>query len=286
VVEEKRTLRSLAAEYGIHRNTIAEIVHREGIPVPTGGRVTYDVDPDWLRTEYIDRRRTLPDIAAEVGTTPVNMARIARKNSIPLRDRGGTSHAASLTAPPGLPEPLASAMLGQGGDQRVRRFQVFARTRSLNEAAGILRIEQTVISSQLDKLEQACGGQLLIRSPRTHRPQQLTDLARLLLRQADAHLQPNPDAPPEQPQLLATALAGYWGKERVRRFVVTARATTIAEAALQLNTQPHTLARTIRGLEVVVGGALLDRTSPLLPHRTTPLGSRLLRQASKHSLLD
>jgi hypothetical protein len=134
VVDERRTLHSLADEYDLDRKMIARILEDEGIRLPrSGGRAKHDVDADWLRTQYLELRRPLPDIAAEVGTTPPNVARMARRHGIPIRSRGGASHAVSLNAPPGFPDLLARAMTGQGGDQRVRRFQVMARSRNMHE---------------------------------------------------------------------------------------------------------------------------------------------------------
>jgi hypothetical protein len=192
IVDDNKTIRSLSREFGLSRKTMAGAVRREGLPIPPAHKPTvHIVDPAWLRTEYVDRRRTLPDLAAEIGTTPTNVSLMAKRHGIPLRERGGASHHASLNAPAGFPEPLASAVRGQGGIGRVERFQVFARTPSLNQAGGILGVSMATISTQLTKLETACGGPLLVRSPRTHQPQQLTPLGRGLLAQADQHLGPH-----------------------------------------------------------------------------------------------
>jgi AraC-like DNA-binding protein len=190
VVEQDRTLRSIAAEYGLGRTTIARRFRQEGIPIPSsGGRPKHRIDPSWLRRQYLDHRRTLPDLAAEAGTTPCNVARIARRHGIPLRERGGGSHAASLNAPVALPDPLGRAVLGQGGIERVRRFRVIARSRSIGEAARRLGASPTVLGVQLRRLERASGGRLIVRTPRNRRqPQAPTSLGLLLLGQADAHL--------------------------------------------------------------------------------------------------
>lgn len=210
VLDDRRTLRSLAEEFGVNRTYLADRLRRDGIPVPPPyHRPTRPVDPDWLRTEYVDRKRTLPAIATEVGMTPVNLARISRTHSIPLRRRGGASHAASLTVNPGWPQPLADSVLGQSGTERVRRFQVYARHRSLTQAADALSVHQSVLTSQLGQLEIACGGQLIVRSARTQQSQSPTALGRLLLNQADKHLGPHPEAPPTLLEPLATALASF-----------------------------------------------------------------------------
>ncbi|MDP9388572.1 MAG: hypothetical protein M3Q48_11845 [Actinomycetota bacterium] len=91
VVDEKRTLRSLADEFRVGRKYLAERLRREGMPVPPSRRrPTHVVDREWLRVEYLERRRTLPDIAAEVGTTPPNIARIAPRPRHPSPRPGRT----------------------------------------------------------------------------------------------------------------------------------------------------------------------------------------------------
>lgn len=223
VVDEQRSLRSIRTETGASKHALRNALLRDGIPVPPSGRPHYiKVDARWLRTQYMDRRRTLPDIAAEVGTSPANLARIAQRLGIPIRARGGASHAAAISAPSDWPQPLASAILGQGGRQRVERFQVYARARSLNQIAPRLSTAPVVLLSQLGKLEQACGGTLIERSNRQQKAQQLTALGKRLLLQANKHLGPNPDAPPPLPEPLSSALNSFWaptasGGSRSRR---------------------------------------------------------------------
>jgi len=279
VVDEKRTLTSLAAEFGVGRNYLADRLRREGIPVPPSRRrPVHLVDPQWLRVEYLVRRRTLPDIAAEVGTTAPNIARIARMNNIPLRGRGGRSHAASLSTPGDWPKLLAGATRGQGGTERVRRFQVYARLRSLNQAAGALGAHQSVLTMQLAKLESACGGELLVRSTRRQERQRLTELGRRLLAQADEHLGAHPEAPSSLPQPLATAISSFWGSKRLHWFEVSAHAESLTRAATVLGCDRYALDRSIRGLEQAVGGVLLQRSTPVKPHTVTALGRKLLAQ--------
>lgn len=283
VVDQRRTLRSLADEFGVSRQAVRHALEREDIPVPPAySHPTYDIDPAWLRAQYVDRCRTLPDIAAEMGAAPTTVARLARQHGIVLRGRGDASHAASMSAPEHLPQPLAKALLGQGGILRVRRFQVFARARSLGHGGRLLGVGQTVLLTQLTKLEEACGGGLIVRSPRGVAAQQLTALGRRLLAQADDHLGLNPEAPPVLPEPLAAALSRRDADRRIGRFRVAASKASIAAGAVDLGIDLYTLDGTIRCLEAAVGGLLLCRSSPRQPHRVTTLGRRLLRQADEH----
>lgn len=283
VIVERRTLRSIARDYGLGRNALAHALRREGIPTPNQGRAPRrSVEAGWLHREYVEHLRPLTDIAAELEMSPTNLARIARRLAIPVRGSGGGSHSASLVAPDGWPLPLADAVLGQGGRLRIKRFQVYARTRSLNEASPILCVRSSILQAQLAQLERACGGGLLTRETRQHDAQCLTRLGRLLLEQADTHLGAHPDAPPPLPEPIASAVASYRGRDRLRRLQVTAQASTLAEAAAMLGTDPYTLGKSINGLERACKGILLESDSPGRLHRVTPLGSHLLEQSARY----
>lgn len=280
VVTEGRTLRSVKNEYGTAKHALRQAMERDGVPIPPAGRSSkVTADEAWLRREYLDRQRTLPDIAAELGTSPTNLSRIAHGYGIPVRRRGGSSHAASLTTPDGWPHPLAAAVLGQGGTERVKRFQVYARARSLNQAAPLLSTTASILHTQLGILERACGAALLTRSTRRQEPQRPTPLGQRLLEQADAHLGPHPDAPPPLPEPLRSAIAAFRGHERVRRLQVAAHSQTLVDAAAALGTDAHTLNASIQGLEATCHGRLLDRQQVRAPHHLTPLGEQLLQQA-------
>ncbi len=285
VVDDRRTLRSIRADASISKLALRSALKRDGIPCPPSGRPRrVNVDERWLRSQYVDEHRTLPDIAAEVGMSPSNLGRIARQHQIPLRRRGGASHAASIAAPSGWPLPLAGAVLGQAGRQRVQRFQVYARARSINEGAARLSTSTAVLLSQLDQLERACGGTLIERSTRRHEAQRLSPLGERLLEQADQHLGPNPHAPAQLPEPLSSALSSFWGADRLRRFEVAARSPSLVEAAAALGTDVHTLDRSLRGLETACGGALMARESPRSADRLTLIGRRLTAQAAKHAI--
>ncbi|MBW3615733.1 MAG: hypothetical protein KY439_10565 [Actinobacteria bacterium] len=139
-----------------------------------------------------------------------------------------------------------------------------------------------MLLTQLTKLEQACGGGLIVRSPRGVAAQQLTALGHRLLAQADDHLGLNPEAPPVLPEPLAAALSRRDADRRIGRFRVAANKASIAAGAVDLGIDLYTLDGTIRCLEAAVGGLLLCRSSPRQPHRVTTLGRRLLRQADEH----
>ena len=163
---------------------------------PTGtnpGPKTIYLDPAWLREEYVTWRRSLPDIAAELGCHVAVLKKFANEHGIPLRQRSGPKGFAHLDAPrlhpSEIPEPLRSALTGQDARQRLDRFVVLVQHPSLNQAARFLGIHQSTLSLQLQNLERDCGGLLLHRKPH-HRPVgPLTPLGEQLRRQALDHLQ-------------------------------------------------------------------------------------------------
>ncbi|HEV2809706.1 MAG TPA: TniQ family protein, partial [Acidimicrobiales bacterium] len=267
VVDDRRSLRSIRAGTSVTKHALRSALQRDGIPSPPSGRIRVKVDEGWLRSQYLEEHRTLPDIAAELGISPSNLSRIARQHQIPLRPRGGASHAASISAPSGWPLPLAAAVLGQAGRQRVERFQVYARARSINQGAARLSTTTPVLLSQLVQLENACRGTLIERSTSRHEAQRLSPLGERLLEQADQHLGPNPAAPTQLPEPLSSALSSFWGSDRLRRFEVAARSPSLVDAAAALATDVHTLDQSLRGLESACRGALMARDSPRSPHR-------------------
>jgi TniQ len=77
----RQILARLAAEYGIALREGAQDYKRKGV-----------IDRDWLLEQYVDRGRTLPDLAREKNMSTSNMARWAHAHQIPRRPRGGASH--------------------------------------------------------------------------------------------------------------------------------------------------------------------------------------------------
>lgn len=86
-LQDRLSIRQIAGCYHIQRGAVAELLRKYEIPVvqrqPPAG-----VTPDWLRREYLDKRRTFSDLAMEVGRSPVALAGWARKWGIPVRPRG------------------------------------------------------------------------------------------------------------------------------------------------------------------------------------------------------
>lgn len=270
------TLRQTAAELGVDRKTVGRRCRELGIDLDAPvRRRRWIVDRDWLHHQYLDMGRPLPDLAAEVGCSPANMARIAKEHGIPLRSRGGVSHRSATVVTEDVPRLLAACLRGQSGRTRVERFHAIATCRSLNQAAHLLGTSQSVLSTQLKKLEAAAGGSLLIRSNKTHEPLRLTPLGRKLLKHAVDDL--GLPQVHEDPEPLATALRSFRGAERVAKLASSASQPTLRAAAAACGVEPGSLRASIRGLEASCG-PLVSGLGVNDPFQLTQKGSLLVSQ--------
>ena len=178
-LDEHKSLYEIAALTGASRNTLTRLAREYDIPLRAGPgdylrRGT--VDRDWLFEQYVNRRRTLVDLAREQGMSPANMARWAHTHNIPLRSRGGASHNAALRVSDQaaqMPVILSRALSGEEAWQRIDRFVAAAAYRTLREAAEALGINQATLVTQVGRLEKDIGQPLLERAERG-RPMKLT----------------------------------------------------------------------------------------------------------------
>lgn len=111
----RQTLARLAAEYGITLRDGPQDYKRKGV-----------IDRDWLYEQYVDRGRTLPDLAREKNMSTANMARWAHVHQIPLRPRGRASHDSALRTndhASDLPDPIAKTLTSPYAWQRLSRFR-------------------------------------------------------------------------------------------------------------------------------------------------------------------
>ena len=179
------SLRAIGERYGVGRHVVAQFMRRSAIPLRPahGPRRRDDVERDWLYTEYVAHRRTLPELAAEKAMSTANMARWAHRHQIPLRSRGGPSHTATLTAvraADSAPALLRPALVGVGGAERLSRFAAASRYPTVTKAADALKIHQGVLQHQINRLAADLGGPLLTRAQR-NRPMTPTALGNKVL---------------------------------------------------------------------------------------------------------
>ncbi len=168
----------------IDRKTVAALAHQYGIDTRHKPRLHDEIDRDWLYTEYVVHRRTLPELAAEKGMTAPNMSRWAQRHGIPRRPPGLASTAANLKTTEDAeqaPALLRPALRQIGGAARMTRFETVLRYPTLTAAAADLGLRQAVLSSQIARLEDDLGVALAQRAQRG-RPMTLTEQGARVLR--------------------------------------------------------------------------------------------------------
>lgn len=85
-LERGRTGADLAAEVGVHPNTLARALERHGIR-KTERRTMASVPKRWLREQHVKRGRSTRDIARELDVAPTSVQRALVEAGIPVNDR-------------------------------------------------------------------------------------------------------------------------------------------------------------------------------------------------------
>jgi hypothetical protein len=154
---------------------------------------------DWLHEQYLTWHRTLADIAAEAGCTTAALKKFAHEHGVPVRPRGTGRHISPDTAagrhPSEIPEPLRQALRGPHGTQRLHRLLIIAQHPGICQAAQALGIPESVLYTQLARLERDCGGPVIHRRPRPRLTGNLTALGEQLCQQARDYLGPTTASP-------------------------------------------------------------------------------------------
>lgn len=183
--EEYRSFQQIADITGFSRQTLMRLARAYGIPLRDGPQ-DYNragiIDRDWLFEQYVNQRRTLPDLAREKGMSVANMTRWAHRHGIPLRPRGGRSHASALHSGDAAvhhPEILGKAFTGRHAEQRLRRFARSLAYPTLTAAADSMGIQRPVLVDQVRLLEQDFGQPLLQRAE-CNRAMQATEFGQLV----------------------------------------------------------------------------------------------------------
>jgi hypothetical protein len=156
-----KRLQQIAEETGIGRHIIREIATELGYRLSPGQRRIV-VDEHWLREQYLVKRRSFPDIAAECGASEMTVTRCAREYGIPARPPGIASHPQMITKlAPTLHGDIRRAVEGGlHGWQRLHRFREVMAFPTVHAAANALAINQATLVRQLERLETDIGAAL------------------------------------------------------------------------------------------------------------------------------
>jgi hypothetical protein len=164
-VSAGKTLRELEAVTGFPRKFLAETAREHGIAV-TSAYSPAPIDPDWLREQYLHRKRSYAGIAAELGVQDVTVIAAARRHRITSRPPGVRSQPAMITTlGPGIPRSIRRAAEGSlHGWLRLQRFQTAMAFPALSAAAAHIGASPAALISQFKRLERDTGGELYHRS--------------------------------------------------------------------------------------------------------------------------
>jgi hypothetical protein len=150
------------------------------------------LDPAWLRQEYLTWHRSLDDIADQIGCPLQTLNRFAHDHGIPVRTRGTSIYIPAASAPGihprDLPQPLRHALIGRRARRRLDHFLVIAGRPSIHQAAQELGVWPSLLYDQIGRMERACGGPLINRSPRPPGTAVQTPLGQQLCQQASDYL--------------------------------------------------------------------------------------------------
>jgi len=132
------TAEELASRFGVTAKTVLNRLEAAGIDRRSRGRRPTAVlaDPDWLRTAYLEKRRTAADIAREVGCTEDAVLDALHRNAIPVRGPGGRRR-----PPAQMPPELA--------DRDWLAQQYLTRSRSIRQIARSLSVSGTAVANAL-----------------------------------------------------------------------------------------------------------------------------------------
>jgi hypothetical protein len=177
-----KPLHQIADENNLHRRTVTAALRTAGIQIRAANQYPGMVDPDWLRAQYLEAKRSFQHIADELGTSRMTVTRTAKALGIPARPSGVTSRPELLhTLPGAIPADIKAAVDGTlHGWLRLQRFATAMTHPSIAEAARTLGIRDSMLHRQLQRLEHDIGAPLYHRATATT-PLRPTDRGTALL---------------------------------------------------------------------------------------------------------
>ena len=188
--QQEKTLTQIAHETDLPRHIVVEQAKTVGLTIYYSQRPR-PIDEDWLREQYLTRKRSTYDIAQEIGTEDETIRRRLQRLGIPLRPQGVRSRTV-MTAKldRSIPRDVRAAVEGTlHGWLRLHRFQIAMAFPNLTTAGTYLKAHRTALTTQFQQLETAIGHTLYDRSVQTT-PQRPTKHGQSLLRHLQqAHVQ-------------------------------------------------------------------------------------------------
>lgn len=177
-----KTLTRIARETGISRHIVVEQAKAIGLTIYYSQRPV-PMDATWLREQYLTRKRSTADIAAQLGTEDETVRRRFLQLGIPLRPPGVHSHTVmTAKVDKSVPRNIRAAVEGTlHGWLRLHRFQIAMALPNLETTADYLGTCRGALVHQFQRLERDLGHTLFHRAA-FKKPQRPTRHGNALLR--------------------------------------------------------------------------------------------------------
>lgn len=171
--QQGKTLARIADEVDLPRHIVIEQANAVGLTIYYSRRPV-PIDENWLREQYLTRKRSTYDIAQEIGTEDETVRRRLRRLGVSLRPQGVHSRTV-MTAKldRSVPRDVRAAVEATlHGWLRLHRFQIAMAFPNLTTASAYLACERNALTTQFKRLETDIGHTLYYRSVQTrpHRP--------------------------------------------------------------------------------------------------------------------
>ncbi|WP_327408267.1 LysR family transcriptional regulator [Streptomyces sp. NBC_01281] len=188
-LDEKKNLVTIGRLFGVSAPTIRKLADFYSIPMrqprEAGLRRTAPVAKKWVHEEYILKRRSVTDLAAEQGISVTTMLKRIKEHGIPVREAGGGSHHRALhfgNDARSAPVILQPAFTDRGARVRLERFLAVSAHPSYGKAAGALGIHRVVLGNAVKRIERDLGARLIERATPGD-DMRLTDFGRNIARE-------------------------------------------------------------------------------------------------------
>lgn len=160
---EGQSLTAIGASIGVSRQTVAQLARDYEIVITKHRRGKYHIDPQWLREQYTEKKRSLRDISTECGVSLGCLVKATRRAEIPMRGLSRRRTHDAL-ADSNIPRWLVPAMTTPGGWERLQRLPHIASHASFAAAGRALGVPGFSLGVQVARIERDLGAPVLIRA--------------------------------------------------------------------------------------------------------------------------
>jgi TniQ len=192
--QQRLSIHRITKLAGCSRQVVRDALEMAGITIREAHRQrSLPITREWLEEEYVNKQRTLVDIAHELGTSRPRLTSYTKQWNIPLWPRGHTPDPLGPVRAQLHPSPdIEAAFAGQDAVERIRRIVHLPGRRSLRAAATAMGLCYATFHHQLPIVEQALGFTIIERSL----PLRLTPKGEVFIAEARAVLRVLSDAAP------------------------------------------------------------------------------------------